>query len=408
MIGPLTALASVALPAWNAWQRATGRIAPETAENRIGRATAPHPGRPVIWVHAASLGELAAVRPVLAHLAARRPGHALLITANNPRALEVAAQWPEVPHIGQVAPLDLPRALRRFLRHWQPVAFINVEAELWPNRFAALARCGIPAIFLNARLSDRSLANVRRLGLGAMQLDHFGHFFAQSEETAENLRALGLPPAKIEVTPNLKALVHLPPPHPLLRGLPRAETLLAASTHAPEEAEILQAFRALRRRHPALRLLLSPRHPRRAPEVAELVRRIGLRPAMLSALSDLPDRETVAIVDGLGIQPALYWCAAVSFIGGSLPEGIGGHTPYEPIRAGSAIVTGPNVANFAAEYEALEQGGGCIVARGDLAAALERALEEAPALAARAARALPAPPDPETLFERIAERLELG
>lgn len=410
MIRLLTALASLFLSPLLWLQAAFGKVTPEVARNRRGYPTAQVPDGPVIWVHAASLGELTAVRPVLRHLSGRYPRHHLLVTVNNPRALSVAEGWPDVRLIGQAAPADVPRMVRRFLRAWQPVAFINVEAELWPNRFAAIADARIPAIFLNARLSDKSLGMVKRFGTSAMHLDHFSHFFAQSAATTANLQALGLPAERIETTENLKALVELPEPHgPLARLLDRSDTILAASTHAPEEASVLQAFRRLRGDRPELTLILSPRHPRRAEEVAELVRRIGLTPLLLSRVSAQTDRDVVIVADGLGEQPALYGLAAVTFVGGSLPEDIGGHTPYEPIRAGSAIVTGPNVAKNAAEYAALVDGGGCVVAEdaSGLAAALATALVDAAAISARADAALPTPADPEGLFARIAQKLEL-
>lgn len=410
MIRLLTLLASIFVSPLLWVQVLLGRIPPGVARNRRGLSTVAVPDGPVIWIHAASLGELTAVRPVLRHLSARFASHHLLVTVNNPRALEVAAGWSDVRMIGQAAPADVPRMVRRFLRTWQPVAFVNVEAELWPNRFAAVARAGIPAIFLNARLSDKSLAMIRRLGAGAMHLDHFRHFFAQSAATTANLQALGLPPGRIETTENLKALAELPPPHPVLQGrMDRARTILAASTHTPEEAAVLQAFRALRADRPDLALILSPRHPRRAGEVAELVRRIGLTPRPLSKLRGTPGAEDVVIADGLGEQPALYALAAVTFVGGSLLADGGGHTPYEPIRAASAIVTGPNVAKNAAEYAALEQGGGCVVAEDAvaLASALATALGDAAGIAARADAALPTPADPAALFARIAEKLEL-
>lgn len=410
MIRFLTAVASVFLPVWAQLSVLLGRTPRAVAMNRMGRATVALPNGPVIWVHAASLGELTAIRPVLAYLNEQFRAHRLLVTVNNERALPVLAEWREVGAIGQVAPMDLPRVVRRFCDTWRPVAFINVEAELWPNRFAALADAGTPAIFLNARLSDKSLTLVKRVGKDALSLDHFGHFFAQSAATTANLQALGIPHARIETTRNLKAMVDLPkPPDHLAAFFEPGQTLLAASTHPPEEADILRAYGKLRAARPETRLILSLRHPRRLQEVAELVRRVGLKPVPLSDLKQAPAPNEVVVVDTLGVQPSLYGLASVSFVGGSLPPDIGGHTPYEPIRAGSAVLAGPHTANFAAEYRTLEDASAYVLAENSdaLANTMEQAFDQAADLSRRAAEALPDPGDPQDLFARIAEKLGL-
>jgi len=407
----LTAMVSVLLFLWVRLSALIGQTPREVTRNRLGRATVEVPNVPIIWVHTASLGELTAIRPVLAYLSARHSAHHLVVTVNNERALPVLATWDDVRAFGQVAPIDVPQVVARFMAAWSPVAFINVEAELWPNRFAALAAAGTPSIFLNGRLSDKSLAMVQRLGADALHLGHFSYFFAQSSATVTNLQTLGVPPAKIEITRNLKAMVDLPSVRADLAGVFRRDrTLLAASTHPPEEAEVLRAYCTLRKQRPDVRLILSPRHPRRLQEVAALVRRVALDPVPLSDVSGTPAGNQVVIIDELGVQPGLYGLAAVTFVGGSLPPDIGGHTPYEPIRGGSAILAGPHTANFMAEYRILAAAGAYVRVdtAADLARAMAEAFDHAGELVRQAGQALPPPGDLHDTFARISEKLGLA
>ena len=242
LIRLLTLIVALPLRIWVLAQRVTGKISPQIAQNRLGRTTVPKPDAPVIWVHAASLGELSSVRPFLSHLCETRPNHRLLITTNNPAALDVAAQWPEIPAILQSAPLDIPAVLRRFLDHWQPVAFVNVETEVWPNRFTTLAARNIPCIGLNARMSARSAKRFAKVG-PSIGLHHFKAIFAQNASSADNFRKVLGPKAMIECVPNFKSMVKLPTTDPALASrFDRKNTILAASTHEGEDAVILSGF----------------------------------------------------------------------------------------------------------------------------------------------------------------------
>ncbi len=382
-----------------------GKISPDTASNRLGRPTVDRPKNPIIWVHAASLGELSSIRPFLSYLVKTRPDHRLLITTNNPKALDVAARWPEISAILQASPMDLPYVLNRFLDHWMPVAFVNVESEIWPNRFAALARRNIPCIGLNARVSDTSAKRLARFGL-ASGLRHFKAIFAQNETSATNYKRLLGSNATVEVIPNFKSMVSLPAPDPKLQNtFDRGKTILAASTHPGEDEIILDAFAKLYAQDPSLTLIIAPRHVDRAADVAVLVTTAGLTSQTIGQGTTAP----VHIVTTLGQLPALYSLASVTCVGGSLVPNIGGHTPYEPIRADSAIVTGRHTQNFETEYQTLNAATACLITTPEeLANNLANALKSAPSLATAAKTALPPIPNPDALMTRIALTLELA
>ena len=125
----------------------------------------------------------------------------------------------------------------------------------------------------------------------------------------------------------------------------RASTVLAASTHEGEDEAIVQGFAAARATRPDLRLILAPRHPRRGPRIAALLERAGLAHATRSA-GEVPGPDSaVYLADTMGEMALWYRLAGITFVGGSLVDA-GGHTPFEPAGAGSAILHGPHVGNF--------------------------------------------------------------
>jgi 3-deoxy-D-manno-octulosonic-acid transferase len=392
------------LRVWVHAQRISGKISLETAKNRLGQATANKPNGPIIWVHAASLGELSAIRPFLSYLSQSNTDPSVLITTNNPAALGIAASWPDIPAILQTAPLDLPSVLTKFLNHWQPSAFLNVETEVWPNRFTALGKRGIPCVGLNARLSNGTARRLAKIG-PAIGLRFFKSIYAQNEPSAANFRNLLGPDCTIEVIPNFKSMVALPDTDSaLLAKFVRTKTILAASTHSGEDAQIIAAFAKLAAKDEELKLIIAPRHPKRTTEVNDLTTDAGFVPKPLNSEAN----TRVYVVDTLGQLPQLYALASVTFIGGSLVPDIGGHTPYEPIRANSAIVTGNMTANFAYEFATLQALNACIVTQNtNFADDLGTALQIAETLAANARAALPPVENSHKLFDRIVADLDL-
>ena len=353
----ILALALPAILARLLWRVAAGRAPRADLAERLGRAPAAAPGG--LWLHAASVGELTSALPLLAALAARRPGLPVLVTTNSDSGRALAR---ERGFAARLAPLDSRGAVARFLDRQRPRLFVTMEAELWPNRFAACAGRGIPVAILGARLSQRSARGWARLpGLARAVLAVPAIVAPQDAGSAERLARLGLPRDRLGPVANLKAAPALPPPDPaalaaLAPAFPRAETLLAASTHPREEALILWAFARARADRPGLRLILAPRHPDRRAEVAAAIRAAGLPFATRSA-GEAPGSAPVYLADTLGEMALWYALAGTTIVAGSFTDR-GGHTPHEPAAAGSAILHGPDVANFAATYAALDAGGG--------------------------------------------------
>ena len=305
-----------------------------------------------IWLHAASNGELASVRPVIDALLAQ--GRRLLITVNTDSAAEMAAGWELEGADICLAPIDLPGPTRRVLRNWQINAHITLESDLWPIR---ILNTPGPVLVLGGRLTARSAKGWARLHvLVRRMLARVTYLSAQDSASAERFAQAGLPQAAQGPVFDLKALYTPPQSRPdaaLEQCFDRAETWLAASTHDGEDDIILAAHTKALKTRPALKLILAPRHPNRADEISRLIESHGLTCARRSS-DDNPVPSQVYLADTFGDMHLWYALAGTTFVAGSLTDR-GGHTPYEPAAFGSAILHGPDTSNFRAAYERLTE-----------------------------------------------------
>jgi 3-deoxy-D-manno-octulosonic-acid transferase len=357
---------------------------------KLGVAGAARPGGQLIWLHAASVGELASVVGLVAELCNARPGVALLVTTSTETSARLAAERLPAPVLHQYLPLDLPGAVARFLDHWRPDVAVWVESEFWPRLIERTAARNIPMVLVNARMSDRSARRWQKVrGLAQRLLDHFGQVFAQDAQTARQLAALGLPPERLHALGSLKETA-APLPFDtterdrlagLWAGRPR---WLAASTHAGEETAVLAAHRIAKRAMPDLLLILAPRHPERGAAVAAEARAAGFALAMRAGGLGEAATADVYLADTLGEMGLWFNLAPIAFLGGSLAP-IGGHNPYEPVAQGAAVVHGPHVGNFREIYTRLAAAGGAREVAG--ADALADALGQLLTNGAAAARA---------------------
>jgi len=364
--------------AWRAW-RQTG--AGDATRERLG-SIAPRGDRP-LWFHAASVGEVNALLPILRALDARSPGlpvHVTTFTATGARRAREALG--DRATVGAV-PLDLPWCARRFVAALAPRALCVIETELWPNLLEACARAEVPFALVSARLTERA----------AKRLDLFQPVFeaalapavavgVQSGADALRFRTLGAPGARTRIVGNVKWDL-ITDPSLLERGVELKRDLLggrpvlcAGSTRDGEEALLLQAFAVLRGRHPTLALVLAPRHPERADAVVAAVAAAGMTCVRRSSGAPLGAAE-VLVVDGLGELMPFYAAADVAFVGGSLLP-FGGHNLLEPAALGLPVLAGPHQDNAPDVAERLLDAGGLRLVRGadELAAAADALLAD--------------------------------
>lgn len=311
----------------------------------------------VIWFHAASLGELNVLTVLLKEMRKHTREDFLVTTSN-----VVALAWAKenlVEDAGvTIAPLDYLFSLKRFFRIWSPKTLITIENEVFPNRIAFAKQRDIPIYFVNARMSDRSYSLwSKRFELSKQCFSKISYVWAQNAKSANFFEKLGTSQNRIATIPNLKRLVkpvsNKKPP----TGFEPKKTFLAASTHLGEEEIVIEAFKRIRSKSPDVKLILVPRHPNRRSEILKLLE--GLVVVLRSSGDPITKTTDVMLADTFHEMDLWYRMAHMTFIGGSLAP-IGGHTPYEPIQFGTAILHGPHYENFASEYAALKSVTGAI------------------------------------------------
>jgi 3-deoxy-D-manno-octulosonic-acid transferase len=326
---------------------------------RRGLARLKRPEGRLVWLHAASVGELASVLPLIARIAER--GIGVLVTTGTVTSGGLAEQRLPRGVIHQFVPLDVPRFVRRFLAHWRPDLALFVESDLWPNMIVEASTRRVPLILINGRISEASYR--RWTYLRGTIVDLLGRFdlcLAGTQGDAERLSALGAP--RVIAAGNLKLDVPAPPAGAarlaaLQSAIGSRPLVAAASTHPGEESALIDAHRRLRADFSGLVTLIAPRHPERGAGVAELAAAAGLK-ASLRSRGALPDATTdIYVADTMGELGLIYRLSPLVFMGGSLVRH-GGQNPIEPAKLGAAILHGPHVWNFAEIYAALDKSGG--------------------------------------------------
>jgi 3-deoxy-D-manno-octulosonic-acid transferase len=321
---------------------------------------APDESGGAIWVHAVSVGEVLAAIPLAQKLKERFPDRRLLVSTTTPTGQELARQRMPFADAIFYFPLDWPGPVSRAFRFARPSLVVVVETEIWPNFLRHARRHGVPVVFVNGRLSERSFARYLRFrdwigGVLERVLADGALYLMQSQEDAARIRELGAPEENVEVTGNMKYDVSPPAPGPLVAWLEaqvreqdREPVVVAGSVAAGEEEAVLAAFDVVQRKWRRALLVLAPRKPDHFHAAAELAVSRGWKVVRRSALSlgePLSPDADVLLLDSLGELAALYRLAHAVFIGGSLVP-VGGHNILEPAWFGKPPVFGPSMENF--------------------------------------------------------------
>ena len=348
--------------------------------------------RPLIWLHAVSVGEVLQLRTIVARLKQQRPDCDLLITTTTSTGHGVAKeQFPDCT----VAyfPLDFTWAVRAAVKRVQPALVVLVELELWPNFIRQAHQSGVSIVLINGRMSQSSFRGYCRIRpLMRSLLGRFEHLAVQTEEYASRLIELGASPDRVTVTGSVKfdgvnTNRHTAESDALRCALgisPDERVFIAGSTHEPEEQVALRTYSVLRREFADLRLVLVPRHAERFDEVAKLVldhgfpltrRSTSIDSFQSGPMHDQPD-ALVALLDTLGELSTCWALADVAFVGGSLTSR-GGQNMIEPAGYGAAVIVGPNTHNFRDVVEGLQfHDGICVIPQaGDLTPTVRERLQ---------------------------------
>ncbi len=367
-------------------------------DERRGIAIIPRPEGSLVWVHAASVGEMNAVLPVIDAICAARSDAGVLLTTTTLTSATVAEKRLPRRALHQFVPLDTPGYAARFLDHWKPDLAIFTESEIWPSLILGTAARNIPLALVNGRMSPRSYKRWKKLpGLSEPLFGRFRVILSQNEKLARWFRDVG--GRVVMPVGNLKADA---PPLPvdsvklaqLTADLAGRACLLAASTHEGEEAIMAVAHREIASRVPHFCTLIAPRHPERGATLARELTAHGFKVARRSLAEPLAADTDIYIADTIGEMGTLYSACPIAFVGGSLVER-GGQNPLEAISLGAALLTGPSTHNFRDEYAALFKAGGVIevTSAAEIASTVVRLIEhpgEQQRLTGHAVRALDA------------------
>lgn len=319
---------------------------------------------PVVWVHAVSAGEVAAVVPIIQRIRVAEPIARIALSTVTGTGREMAESREIDPEALFYFPFDVPGVVDRVLDAVRPDVMVLVETEIWPNMLHAAAARGVSVLIVNGRVSDRSFRRAKLLRpLFRWMLSNVELICAQSQEDADRFIALGAEPERVIATGNTKFDEPFPPvPESEVSkylhdfGFQRDDpVLLAASTHEGEEEAVLEAFTRLRVTHPRLQLVIAPRHPERGARVEDLVKDHGYAAYRRSRALEsggvdplAPERGPqmrVAILDTIGELAHVYATATVAFVGNSLVQG-GGHNILQAIAQGKPALFGPYMQNF--------------------------------------------------------------
>jgi 3-deoxy-D-manno-octulosonic-acid transferase len=322
-------------------------------------------GRPLVWIHAVSVGEVLGVSRLITELDRSFPGYNFVISTTTATGQSLAkARFGA--HRVFFCPLDLPFAVKAYLEALRPRLLVLTETEFWPNLLSGCFWRDTPVVVVNARVSDRSWPRYRRLRrFWKPLLSQISRVLAQSETDAERLKEIGCTPERVLVAGNLKFDVRgvdLTGATELIKTQAGdLRLVVAGSTLEGEEAALLEAWPRLLEADARLAMVLAPRHPERFGDVAVLLKSSGVGwvrrsswPAQLAKSPRPLEPGQIVLLDTIGELASVYSLAAVAFVGGSLVEA-GGHNPLEPAQFGVPIVMGPHYANFRAITDDLRE-----------------------------------------------------
>lgn len=326
--------------------------------------------KPIIWLHAVSVGETLAAVPLIKKLQREHPNWQWIITTTTPTGSErVRSVFGDtVFHV--YAPYDLPLFLRHFLQRTQPTLLLVMETELWPNTIHSCHQRNIPVLIANARLSEKSARGYRKLAmLTHSMLSEVTCIAAQQQADGERFVQLGLPRNKLTVTGSIKFDLTIDAEiqqkaaelHEQWSTNNTRTIWLAASTHLGEDNIIIDAYTQLKKRFPDLLLVLVPRHPERFDSVSKQCADAGFQVIRRSTNTAPTSATDIVVGDTMGELLTFYGAADMTFVGGSLVP-VGGHNLIEPAAWACPIISGSHLFNFSEVEKLLRDNNALMIA----------------------------------------------
>ncbi|MFH1076168.1 MAG: 3-deoxy-D-manno-octulosonic acid transferase [Pseudomonadota bacterium] len=321
-----------------------------------------------IWIHALSVGEALASIPLVEGIKNLFKEYPIAFSCSTHSGFEIAKKSLGNSCCVFYAPYDTLWGVRKAVRQINPAIFILLETDLWPNLLFEMKRIGVPSILANVRISPQSFKRYALFSWFTRQVfSSLSCVAAQTQGDAEKLEGIGVDPARIKITGNIKfdmpvERISEDEVSLLKKSLylhKASKVFLAGSTHGGEEEMLIPTIQGLKKNHPDLVMLIAPRDIQRADAVRGMFERAGFNAQKKTLLNNNGRMPEVIVLDTIGELRRFYSIADIVFIGGSFVN-IGGHNPLEPAMFGKPILFGPYMYNFAWIADALIQSGGAI------------------------------------------------
>jgi 3-deoxy-D-manno-octulosonic-acid transferase len=390
-----------------------GKEDPERLQERKGKPGKPRPPGPLVWVHAASVGEAQSTLILIDNILKLKNNINVLVTTGTVTSARMMSQKLPARAFHQFYPVDHPDWVKGFLDHWRPELVLWMESEIWPCMLQEIKKRDIPAALINARLSAKSARLWKLLPGPARQLlSAFSSILAQTQEDAAHYAALGA--KHIHVTDNLK---YSAKPLPVdetdfknLQGYLRDRPVwVYASSHKGEEALACRVHQILQAAIPELMTIIIPRHIQRGAEIRSICQSYSLKAAQREAEKFLPVDDTdIYIADTMGELGLFYRLAPVACIGRSFSDdGGGGHNPIEAAQLNCAVLHGPNVQYQKQIFREMDEAGAALEVRDEkeLTDYLRRMLTDRAYLEQQQRAAFAFAKDKEVVIERVIKAL---
>ena len=322
---------------------------------RLGQTTSARPQGPIIWFHAASVGESLSALPVIEALLDARKDIVVVITTQTTTSAEILAKRLPLNAIHQFAPIDTPQAIKAFLDHWCPSVFVLIESELWPTLLSTLDGYHIPRLMLSARITEKTFNGWQALkGLWSQLLRGFCALSAQDSHSKARIEQMKAPCQSVHNLKTLGApLQDNEPERTRLRSqIGQRPIIVCASTHAIEENLIAQALKSHCLNN--VILVIVPRHPNRSLEIETDLKALGFVVNVRSKSEPITAKTEIYLADSLGELGLFFRLADLVIMGGSFSQGIGGHNPLEATRLGRFVIHGRDIDNWRSVYQSLQ------------------------------------------------------
>lgn len=332
-------------------------------------------GKPRIWVHAVSLGEVSAIHPLIRQLREVYPGACLMLSTGTESGQRIARERVREATGTFYFPLDFTRVVRKVIRKMQPDLFVIAETELWPNFLRIVKKEGARTLLVNGRISERSYDRYRKTRFfWTAVLDNLDAMSMIRVQDGERIISMGANPVKVFVNGNCKLDQAAFSVNPLfqeeMRRLlqigDRERVLIAGSTHEGEEEAVVRTFLKLRQRDPEIILVLVPRHVDRAPRVGKLLGEYGIQDWVRRSQLNGEGRKGARVVlwDTFGELFKVYSLGTLVFCGASLVPRRGQNI-LEPAAWGKVVLYGPSMEDFLDAHQLLSSVGAGIMVRNE-------------------------------------------